>query len=331
MHDRLTMTRRGFLGTAAGGVLGMTAGGAGAQGAWPSRDVKLIVPFSAGGGTDLVSRLVAQRLTERFGQTFYVENRAGGAGGSVGSLELARSEPDGYTIGSGTSSGIVAAAIDGTAYNPLRDLEPIARYGATTIVLVINPALPPTTFAEFIDYARANPGMTYASSGIGSSNHLAGVMLGRSAGLELTHVPYRGEGAALADVLSGVVDALFVSLPAGRVHIESGAMRAFAVTSQERFPLFPDLPTMVELGFDDLVVEAWYGMYVPRGTPVEIRDALVSAVNEIRQDPEVIRQLIDQFTFNAAGQDSPETFRAYMEAEFARFHAAARSAGLTAG
>ncbi len=328
MSNGFSINRRRFIEAAGASALLLSAGGASAQGAWPTREVKLIVPFSAGGGTDLVSRLFAQQLTAKLGQTFFVENLAGGAGGSVGSLELARAPADGYTIGSGTSSGIVTAAIDDSDYNPLRDLDPVARYGATTIALVINPALPPQTFEEFLDYARENPGVTYASSGVGSANHLAGVMLAQSADLDLTHVPYRGEGAALADVLSGVVDALFVSLPAGRVHIESGAMRAFAVTSPERFPLFPDLPTMVELGFENLIVEAWYGMYVPKGTPDEIRDLLVQSVNEIRQDPEVLRQLIDQFTFNSEGEDTPETFRAYMEAEFERFREAALAAGL---
>lgn len=313
-----------------GAALGLASLGmpAIAAGDWPEREIKLIVPFAAGGGTDLVSRLFAQKLGDRLGQPVFVENMAGGTGGSIGSLELARSATDGYVIGSGTSSGVVAAAIDPKPYNPLRDLDPISRYGATTIVLVINAALPIKTFADFIAYAQNNPGMTFASSGIGSANHLTGVMLAQQAGLDLTHVPYKGEGAAITDVLSGIVDMLFVSLPLGRVHMETGGLRPLAITSVDRFPVLPDVPTCVELGFADLIVDAWYGMYVPKGLPEKITARLVAEVSAIRQDTAVVAQLLDQFTFNAAGTDDPARFRAYMEAELTRFQAAAKSAGL---
>lgn len=325
-----TLSRRGFIAAALTSTF-FAGTRTSLAGSWPNREVKTIVPFAAGGGTDLVTRIFAEKLSQRFGKTFYVENLAGGAGGSVGSLELARSAPDGYTIGTGTSSGMVVAAINPNGYNPLRDLTPIARYGQTTIVLAVNSKLPIHSFDEFIAHAKANPWMTYASSGIGSANHLAGEMLARHAELEMTHVPYKGEGAAMADVLSGQVDAIFVSLATGRSHIESGALRAFAVTSAERFPLFPDLPTMLELGFDDLIVEAWYAMYVPHSTPQEVQESLVAAVNEIRQDPVVAARLIDQFTFNSAGSDTPEAFRAYMATELERFRKAAKLAGLVQG
>ncbi|CAH1655811.1 Bug family tripartite tricarboxylate transporter substrate binding protein [Chelatococcus asaccharovorans] len=328
MSVKFSATRRGVIcGGASAGLLSLALPALG-QTAWPEREVKVIVPFAAGGGTDLVSRLFAQKLSDRVGKPFFVENMAGGTGGSIGSRELARSTPNGYTIGSGTSSGIVAAAIDPGPYNPLRDLEPISRYGATTIVLVVSPSMPVRTFAEFVAYAKTKPGLTYASSGIGSANHLTGVMLAKQAGLELTHVPYKGEGAAITDVLSGTVDMIFVSLPLGRVHMQSAALRPLAITSAQRFPMFPDLPTFVELGFADLIVEAWYGLYVPKGTPDVIRDKLVAEISAIRRDEAVLKQLIEQFTFDARGQDDPKKFRAYMEAELARFRAAALAAGL---
>ena len=169
-------------------------------------------PLQAGSGTDLVTRLFSQKLTEKFGKTFFVENRAGGAGGTVGSLALSRSTPDGYTIGAGTSSGIQNAALDPTDYNPLRDLQPVARFGAGTLVLVVDPKIPVKNVAELVEYAKAHPGLTYGSSGVGSTNHITGEMLSKDAGVALRHVPYKGEGAALTDVFAGQISFLFISM-----------------------------------------------------------------------------------------------------------------------
>jgi tripartite-type tricarboxylate transporter receptor subunit TctC len=299
-----------------------------AQDAWPSRDVRVIVPFAAGGGTDLVTRLFAQKLGEKHGKAFFVDNKAGGAGGTVGSLELSRARPDGYTIGTGTSSGIQVAAIDPTDYSPLRDLDPVARYGATTLVLAINPQIPAKTIAEFVAYAKANPGAAYGSSGVGSTNHIVGEKFAKDANVTLTHVPYRGESLALTDVISGQTKFIFVSLAAGKPHIDSGAVRAIAVTSERRFPGFPDVPTFIEAGFKDLIVEAWYGLYTPKGTPAAIVEQLVKSVNEIRADPELSRRLLTQLSFDTSGTDNPANFRAYMEKELERYTAVATAAGL---
>jgi tripartite-type tricarboxylate transporter receptor subunit TctC len=299
-----------------------------AQAGYPAKDVRVIVPFSAGGGTDLVTRLFAQKLGEKLGKTFYVENRAGGAGGSVGSLELSRARPDGYSIGTGTSSGIQVAAIDPKEYNPLRDLEPVARYGATTIVLVVNPKLPIKTVAEFVSYAKAHPGLAYGSSGVGSTNHMPVEKLAKDANIVLNHIPYRGEGVALTDVISGQVGFMFVSLAAAKPHIDSGTVRAIAVSSERRFPAAQDLPTMAESGFKDFVVEAWYGLYVPKDTPASVVDVLVKSVNEIRSDPEISKRLLTQLSFDTSGVDDPEKFRAYMQQELERYSTIAAAAGL---
>lgn len=299
-----------------------------AQGNYPVREVRVIVPFSAGGGTDLVTRLFAQKLGEKFGKAFYVENRAGGAGGSVGSLGLARSTPDGYTIGTGTSSGIQAAAIDPTEYSPLRDLDPVARYGATTLVVAINPKIPAKTMAEFVAHAKANPGMTYGSSGSGSTNHITGEKLAKDANIDLTHVPYRGEGAAITDVITGQISFIFISLAAAKEHILSGSVRALALTSERRFPLLPDVPTMAESGFKNFVVDAWYGLYVPKGTPPNIVEMLAKGVNEIRADPEISGRLMQQLSFDTTGSDNPAQFRSYMEQELERYTAVVTAAGL---
>ena len=322
--------RTGAAASAAVAVLaavGLGTGSAQAQQPYPVREVKVIVPFAVGGGTDLVTRLFAQKLGEKFGKTFYVENRAG-AGGSIGSLELSRARPDGQTVGTGTSSGIQAAAIKPAEYNPLRDLAPVARYGATTLVVVVNPKTPVRTMAELVDFARSNPGVAYGSSGIGSTNHITGEKLAKDRGIVLNHVPYRGEGAALTDIISGQIPFMFVSLAAAKPYIEGASVRALAVTSEKRFPELPEIPTMAEAGFADFVVDAWYGMYVPNNTPKPIVDQLVRAVNEVRADPEISRRLLTQLSFDTSGSDDPEQFRAYMEKELKRYSEIIEAAGL---
>lgn len=312
------------------GAAGALAAGTPALGEspYPERDVRVIVPFAAGGGTDLVTRLFAQKLGEKFGKTFFVENRAGGGGGSVGSLELSRARPNGLTIGTGTSSGIQAAAIDPTEYSPLRDLAPVARYGTTTLVVVINAQVPAKTMAELVAFAKANPGQAYGSSGIGSTNHITGEMLARDAGISLNHIPYRGEGVALTDVISGQVPFMFVSLAAAKPHIQGGTVRALAVTSERRFPELPETPTMGEAGFKNFVVDAWYGLYVPKKTPAAIVEALTKGVNEIRADPEISTRLMKQLSFDTSGTDTPERFQAYMQQELERYSAVIAAAGL---
>jgi len=299
-----------------------------AEDAYPARDVRVIVPFSPGGGTDLVTRVFAQKLSEKLGKPFVVENRAGGAGGTVGSQVLARSVPDGYTLGTGTTSGIQVAAIDPTDYNPLKDLDPIARYGAGTLVLVVNPKIPAKTMAEFIDYAKSHPGLTYGSSGVGSTNHITGEMLAIDAAVSLKHIPYRGESAALIDVMAGQVDFIFISLSASRAYIQSGGVRALAVTSEHRFPGLPDVPSMTELGYKDFTIDAWYGLYAPKGTPAKVRDGLAETINSIRADHEVSQKLIDGLGFDTTGTDTPEGFRTFMESELQRYTAVVLAAGL---
>ena len=300
-----------------------------AQESYPARNVRVIVPFTAGGGTDIVTRIFAQHLGDRLGKSFFVENKAGGGGGSVGSLELARSRPDGYTIGTGTSSGLLNAAVDPAGYNPLKELDPVARFGATTLVLVINPKLPINNVTEYIAYAKAKPGLAYGSSGTGSANHFTGEMLAKGAGVELTHVPYRGESAAITDVVSGQIGSAFISVALAKPYIQSGQLRALAVTTERRFPALPDVPTMAEFGFKNIVVDAFYGLYVPKGTPPAVVELLVKHVNEIRATPEVSKKLLDQISFDTSGADNPNGFRAYMENELARYSRTAVEAGLT--
>lgn len=299
-----------------------------AQEHYPARNVRVIVPFTAGGGTDIVTRIFAQQLGDRLGKSFFVENKAGGGGGSVGSLEVARSKPDGYTIGTGTSSGLLNAAVDPGGYNPLKELDPIARFGATTLVLVVNPKLPINTLPEFITYAKSKPGLPYGSSGTGSANHFTGEMLAKGAGIELTHVPYRGESAAITDVVAGQIASGFISVALAKPYIQSGQVRALAVTTERRFPALPEVPTMEELGQKNIVVDAFYGLYAPKGTPAAVVDLLVKHVNEIRANPEISKKLLEQISFDTSGTDNPQAFRVYMEKELARYSKIATDAGL---
>jgi tripartite-type tricarboxylate transporter receptor subunit TctC len=330
MLDRPIARRDLIASTVAGFATALLAGqhSARAEDPYPTRDVRIIVPFSAGGGTDLVTRLFAQQLGEKYGKAFFVENRAGGGGGSVGSLAVARSNPDGYTLGAGTSSGIQAAAIDPTDYSPLRDLQPIARFGSGTLVVAVNPKLPVKTVAELIAYVKAHPGLTYGSSGVGSTNHITGAMLAKDANINLRHIPYRGEGAALADVMAGQVQMIFLSLSLAKSNVQAGNLRALAITAAQRSPELPDVPTMIEAGFNDFIIDAWYGLYAPKGTPKPIIDQLVGDINEIRAKPAVKTKLMNDLGFDTSGTDSPNQFRTFMEAELQRYTAVVEAAGL---
>lgn len=305
-------------------AVGMTIHSASAQ-QYPEREVRVIVPFSAGGGTDLVTRIFAQALGDKLGRRFFIENVAAGAGGSVGSRQLSEAEANGYTIGTGTSSGIVNLAMDQSGFNPLTELEPIARYGATTLVLAADPKLPLNSFSEFVAYAKQNPDLTYGSSGVGSTTHLAFEMLASAIDVRLTHVPYRGEGAGIVDLMSGQIQLMLLSLPAARQYVQSGALKALAVTSVERFPALPNVPTLVESGLKDFVVDAWYGLYVPKGTPATVTELLVKSVNDIRADPDISKRLLDKLSFDTSGSDDPAAFKAYMEKELERYSAAAKT------
>ena len=300
----------------------------GAQEAYPAKDVRVLVPFAAGGGTDLVTRVFAQKLSEKHKRAFFVENRVGG-GSSIGGVALARSVPDGYTIGVGTSSGLQTAALDPGTYNPLRDLQPVARLGSAKILLVANPKFAPNSIAELVSHVKSNPGLAFGSAGVGSANHFVGEMFAQVAGIKLTHVPYRGEGPALQDVIAGQIPIAVISLTSAKEQVRSGAIKALAITSATRSPDIPEAPTMIEVGFNDFIAEAWYGVYVPKSTPQSIVDTLTSDINELRAEPSVARRLAEQMSFDTSGRDNPEEFRKFMEVEFAKYVAIAKAAGIS--
>jgi tripartite-type tricarboxylate transporter receptor subunit TctC len=255
---------------------------------WPARPVRLVIPFAAGTTTDSVGRLLAQHLSRAFGQSFVVDNRSG-AGGNVGTAQVAKAAPDGYTLVLGTigTHAINASLYPDIGFDPVRDFTPIAPFGATPAVLAVRRGLEAANLAELIALAKRRPGtLTFASAGNGTTGHLSQVMLDRRAGIETVHVPYRSGAQAVTDLVSGKVDAMFYHFLALGPHIREGSIRAVAVTSDRRTEGLPDVPTMVEAGLPGFVVVAWWGLYAPAGTPAPIVARLNEAVNRFLSDPE---------------------------------------------
>jgi len=245
---------------------------AGAQG-WPSKPVKIVVPFAAGGATDVIARQLAMKLQESWGQSVVVENRAG-AGGNIGADAVAKSPPDGYTLLM-TSGSIVTAnqyMYKDMGFNPEKDLAPVTNVASGPQVIVVNKDLPYKDLGEFMAYAKANPGkVNFGSAGIGTQTHLAGENLAYAAGLNMTHVPYKGEAAALTDLLGGNIQMVPMNFAAALPQIQQGRIRALAVTSKARHPQLPDVPAAAEFipGFEN---DGWWGLMVPTGTPREVVD-----------------------------------------------------------
>ena len=274
------------------GALALHGSGAVAQD-YPSRPIKWVISFPAGGPNDVVARIIGQFLSERVGQPIIIENKAG-AGGSLGMGAVLASPPDGYTI------GFVAPnyAINHTLYaklpyNFLKDSAPVAGTMRLTNVMVINPAVPANTVAEFIAHAKANPGkVNFSSGGIGTTIHMAGEMFKSMTGVDIVHVPYRGSAHALTDLLTGQVQVMFDNLPSSIEHIRTGRLRALAVTVGKRWPALPDVPTVGETvpGYE---TSLWYGIVAPRDTPPAIINKLNGAINAVLADPKLVARLAE--------------------------------------
>jgi tripartite-type tricarboxylate transporter receptor subunit TctC len=252
---------------------------------YPSRPVRWIVSFAAGGANDIVARLLGQFLSEKLGQQFIIEDR-GGAGGNIGMAAVLSSPPDGYTIGYvAPNNAINATLYDKLPFDFLRDSAPVAGTMLLTNVMVVPPSVPARTVAEFIDYVKANPGkVSFASSGTGASPHMSGELFKAMTGINMIHVPYRGAGPAMTDLLPGRVQVMFDNLPSSIEHIRAGRLRALGVTAAKRSDALPDVPTIAETvaGYE---VSVWNGICVPKGTPPEVIATLNRAVNEVLADP----------------------------------------------
>jgi tripartite-type tricarboxylate transporter receptor subunit TctC len=289
----MKLPRRNFFHLAAGVVaLPVLSRIARAQ-AYPTRPVRVIVPFTPAGTNDILARLIGQWLSERLGQQFVIDNRPGG-GSNIGTEAVVRASPDGYTL----LLVSAANAINTTLYEKLnfsfiRDIAPVASIGGAPYVMVINPSLPAKTAPEFIAYAKANPGrVSMASAGIGTPPHVAGELFKMMAGVNMVHVPYRGGGPVMTDLLSGQVQVMFAPTPTSIEHIRSGKLRALAVTSATRSDALPDLPTVGDFvpGYE---ASNWYGVGIPKNTPAEIIDKLNKEINAALSDPRMQARLAD--------------------------------------
>lgn len=260
---------------------------------YPSRPITLIIPFPAGGTTDVIGRLVSERLTAELGQTVVAENR-GGAGGSIGSNAVAKAKPDGYTLGLATVSthGINPAVYKNLPFDAKKDFTPITNLAAVPNIVTVNPKVKAQNMQEFIALAKAEPGaISYASAGHGSVANMMGELFKMAAKVDLLHVPYRGSGPALTDTLAGQVDAFFDNLPTSLPHVQSGKLRALAVAWPQRVAALPDVPTFAEVGLPEVNDAAWFGLIAPAGLPADIREKIHTATVKILKSPEMGERL----------------------------------------
>ncbi|HTQ73652.1 MAG TPA: tripartite tricarboxylate transporter substrate binding protein [Burkholderiales bacterium] len=282
---------------------------------YPSKPIRLIVPFAAGGGNDNVARLVGRRLGETLGQPVVVDNRPG-AGGVLGAELAAKAPPDGYTLflGGVGSHAINPNLIENLPYDPIRDFAPVELLAQAPLVLVVHPSVPARDVAELVAYARRNPGkLNFASNGNGSSSQLAAVMFESMAGIEMVHVPYKGLSPALTDLLSGQVQLMFSSVVAIVPHVKAGKVRGLATTGAKRLALLPGLPTIAESGFPGYEASSWYGILAPAGTPRDIVTKLNAELSKALEQPEVRNSLLAEGAEPAGG--TPEQFAAHIRAE----------------
>jgi tripartite-type tricarboxylate transporter receptor subunit TctC len=327
--ERITMPRRErplAAIAALAGVIACISTQAQAQ-SWPQRPVRIIAPYAAGGNSDVITRLTAQRLTEAFGQTFVVENRIGG-NGAIACEAVARAPADGYTLLWGVTPPItINPAMTKVNYDPVKDFAPISAVAVNGFVLVVNKSFPPKSVAEFISYVRAQPTkLAYAEGSAGSVTHLVMALFLKRAGLDMTNVSYRGNAPALTDVVAGHLPTMFSNISDAVPQAASGAIRLLAVSSKERSREIPDVPTVAESGFPGFNVLTWNGLMAPAGTPKEIVDKIAAEVARAVKDPQFVARL-EQMGADPLG-NSPEEFRTMIATDTALWADTVHSLGL---
>ncbi|MFT0859401.1 Bug family tripartite tricarboxylate transporter substrate binding protein [Ancylobacter sp. G4_0304] len=295
---------------------------------YPSEPIKLVVPFAPGGSVDTVARIIGQELTKELGQSIVVENRAG-AGGNIGFETVAKAKPDGYTLLMASSPLAVNISLyKALGYDPKTSFAPISLVALQPNVLVVNPELPVKTVAELIAYAKANPGkLNFGSSGLGASQHLSGELFKRRAGVEMVHVPYRGGGPAMTDLVAGRIQLMFETIPSATPYITSGQLRPLAVTVEKRSVQLPSVPTMEEAGVADFVSRGWLGMVAPAGTPQPILDKLNAAVVKALAEPAVLKRLTELGL--VVEGSSPAEFSTFLDTEITSFRTLITEANIT--
>jgi tripartite-type tricarboxylate transporter receptor subunit TctC len=294
---------------------------------FPSKSIKLIVPFPAGGPNDIIARIVGQRMSELTGQPVLIDNR-GGASGALGTDAVAKAAPDGYTIGIVNAGALaINPTMEKVPYDPVRDLAPVTLVVTVPEMLVVASNVPANNMSELVALAKAQPGkLNFASTGPGSLPHLAGELLKLTAKIETVHVPYRGAAPAITDLLSQQVQMTFLDLPAILPHIKSGALKPIALGTTVRAPTAPDVPTTVELGMPELMIENWYGMVAPAGTPPAVIATLNKVTLAALADPGVKAKLAEQGLTTAG--NSQEQFRSFIASETAKWAKVIKDAGI---
>ncbi|GAU84955.1 tripartite tricarboxylate transporter substrate binding protein [Bosea sp. BIWAKO-01] len=325
--DRFTTpNRRAFMAGAGASALVASSLPARAQN-FPTRPIMLVVPFAAGGSTDIVARLVGAKMAESLGQQVVIENRAG-AGGNVGSTAVARAAPDGYTILMGTISthALNPAILKVVTFDPIKDFTPISLLAVVPNVMVVHPSFPAKTVQEVIKVLKDNPGKySYASSGVGTPLHLSGELFKSLGGVSMNHVPYRGAGPALNDVVAGAVPIMFDNLPSSAQFIRSGQLRAIGVTTKERVPSFPEIPTIAEGGLAGYETYTWNALFGPANMPRAVVERLNAEANKALTDPNVKQRLNDVSAVIVGS--TPEALGEHVKVEFAKWGPIAKASG----
>ena len=314
---------------AAAAVLAVAAATAQAQG-WPNKPIRWVVGFAPGGGTDIVARALAPKVGEILGQTIVVENRAGAAG-VIGADAVAKSPNDGYTwlIGHVNSNAIAPYVLAKVPFDPLNDFTAVTYIGYVPNILVVHPSVPAKSVEELIDLAKKEPGkLTYASSGIGSTQHLAGALFNKIAGTTMVHVPYKGSGQAIVDLVAGQVNMNFDTMPPVLEHIKGGKIRALAISTPKRLSQLPDLPTFDEKGIKGFDVTNWYSMMGPKGLPPEMVARMDDAVKKAMAEP-AIRATLEAQGIQFGGANSPAEFDKFLRAENAKYARLVKELGVT--
>jgi tripartite-type tricarboxylate transporter receptor subunit TctC len=310
------------------GALLVSAGTAAPAQDWPQKSIRIIVAFGPGGGSDIVARIIGQSLQERFGQSVVVENKPG-AGGTLGNEMVARADKDGYTLGMMTAGQIIAATMKKSMrYDTLTDFDPVSLVATASLMIVARPDFPANTVKDLVATAKADPGkIVFASSGFGATQHFSAELFMQTAGVKMVHVPFRGSPEAISAVLGKQVDVLFDTVSALIGQVQSGELKALAVTGKDRFPTVPNVPTAIESGMvPGYDVTTWYGVFAPRGTPPPVIAKLNKTLNEILAEA-AIRQRLDSAGVVVQGS-TPEAFGTFMAAEFARWNAVREAAGI---
>ena len=296
---------------------------------YPDKPIKFVVPYPPGGGTDVIARIVQPRLQALLGQSIVIDNK-GGAGGSIGTDLVAKAAPDGYTVLFTLNSHTVNPAIYAKLpFDTQKDFEPVGLVASLPQILAVNPQFSANSVADLVAQAKARPGgLSYASVGVGSPGHLAGELFNLRAGVQTVHVPYRGGGPAVTDVMGGQVPLLWVSIPAAAQHVKSGKLKALAVSTLKRSAAFPEVPTMQEAGIADFEVDSWYAMFLPAKTPKAIIDKLNATLNAVLKEPEIREKLLAQGSEAVGG--TPEALARAVSVELPKWAKLAKDANIKA-